>query len=234
MRFRIFTTIAVMLLLVASLQSAAAAAFLGGSAITVGPTPTALVTGQSSNLVQRVTIRVIPGYGCKVYVGGSALNRATYYNIYAVLFPNSSGGWSEEWTLTDPRGGDGIDVSQIYVADDCSGEQVTLFYFQTGVTLGSVLHAYVNVLATNIVSNSTTAATVVSFRVLPGYVGKVSIRANSALAAVLYPDTGNPYQDSARAERFEIEDAQTRLKLNQLTISPDVPGEGLLVTAWTI
>jgi hypothetical protein len=33
---------------------------------------------------------------------------------------------------------------------------------------------------------------------------------------------------------IEIEDAQTRLKLNQLTISPDVPGEGLLVTAWTI
>jgi hypothetical protein len=87
---------------------ALAAAVPGGGVVTLGSSPAALCSGPNCQM-EHVIVRVIPGYVCKAYVGGAGFDRASYAGVWSVLFPNATGGWSEEFNLEDPRGQDGID-----------------------------------------------------------------------------------------------------------------------------
>lgn len=225
---------------------ASATAFINGGQITIQSTPVALSAGVSGK-VQRASIRVIPGYSCKVYVGNGSMNRVTYDGVYAVLFPNSTGGWSEEWTVEDPGAADGIDVTQLYVWGDCPGEQVNFFIFQTGIvsavfkpySQGLVKSATAGVAVTvcRTICPAGGLSTFVSAWVVPGFAGKQYIDrnagANVSSMVTLYPNSGNPNQSSARSEHWSVVDAQNRINVAQLFVRPAIGGEGLLVTVWS-
>lgn len=215
----------------------------GGKVTLSSTAPVALSTnpGGGSQLVNKVRIQVIPGQSCKIYVGTNTLTGSN--DAFAVLFPNPTGGWSEKWELQDPRNGDGIDISKIYVKTDCPGEGFYYQYFQIGSPLASVLTPRRYGLLTN--NNSAVPITslvdamfVVQVRVVPGMVGKINIARTGTGSpfAVLFPDTGNTSQNNAGSESWELVSAGIGLgsiRADLITVYADVPGEGALVTAWS-
>lgn len=232
------------LLLAAGTQLFAA---VGGGAVSwsgAGNVAVSAVVSAPSKFVASIKIRIVPGHVCKAYVGGLGMNTATLSNTFAVLYPNASGGHSEEWSLADPRNGDGIDTTRIFVNGDCPGEFVTVAYVQTG-TLTAMLTPITYGLRVAAAagtpypfwSGSSTTAAVASVWVVPGYVGKIRIRAGFANqsgsdAAILYPNTGQTSQSSARSEHFEVRDSLHTINPSLLYLVADVGGEGALVTVW--
>ena len=92
----------------------------GALTITLSTGPTAVNCG-ASNFVNRVIVSVVPGGEGKVYVGQSSQNTATGAGIAQILFPNA-GSHSEQFELSDPSGNDTINLCNLYVAGEISGE----------------------------------------------------------------------------------------------------------------
>jgi hypothetical protein len=119
--------------------AAVSAATLGQQTIPLSSTATTLsCSGQ--RYVNKLTVRVIPGFEGKVYVGIAGMNPAVYANTLAVLFPNL-GAHSEEYVVQDPSGDDGIDLCSIYVAGEIPGENAVAEYV-TNNSDGSVAPTY--------------------------------------------------------------------------------------------
>ena len=210
------------------------ASLAGGGAVTLSTTPVALSTGSGnpSNKVNSVEIRAVPGYACKAFIGVAGMNTTTLAGVLAVIYPNSSGGWSDRYKIQDPRAGDGIDLSTLYVAGQCGWEatQITVGWYQTGTALASLVPYLYHGSGSSI-----QLANLIQFRVLPGFVGKETIKSTfgSWVLAVLYPNTGNTSQNNANSEDFEMKDPTgPYLRPVNFTVTPDVVGEFLLVNAW--
>lgn len=110
--------------------SAACAATLGQQTVTLGGNATALsCSGQ--RYVNKLTIRVIPGFVGKVFVGNAAMDPNSYVGTLAILFPNL-GAHSEEYVVHDPSGDDGIDLCGIYLAGEVPGENAIAEYVHDG------------------------------------------------------------------------------------------------------
>lgn len=65
---------------------------------------------------QSIRFQVIPGYCGKMHVGLKGMSVTTCANVLTVLWPNCSGGHSENFTLSDLSGNNGIDPTTIYIA----------------------------------------------------------------------------------------------------------------------
>lgn len=212
---------------------------VNGGPVTLAVTATPLAA--SSLKVQRLTLRMVPGYACKAYVGTIGHSRTSLVGVYSVLYPNATGGWSEEFTIEDPRGTDGIDLSTLAVSGDCPGEQLTMMYFQTGTLSATNFRVFKHGLVTPAAgqnealwSGSTTAAALVRVQVVPGMSGKIRVKGQTRdTIAILYPNVGNPAQSSARSERLTLVDRFGQLRPDLMFLSADVPGEGALVLAAT-
>ncbi len=218
-----------------------AASLAGGGPVTLSNTATPLATGNGnpSNKVHVVEFRAVPGYACKAYIGTAGMDRTTLANVLAVIYPNSTGGWSDRYRIEDPRLGDGVDLSTLRVAGDCPGEQITVAWFQTGTVLATLTPVQKGLRTPSgiiqVADAGTPTANLIQFRVVPGYVGKVNAHAylyGQPKIAVLYPNTGNPAQSSANNEAFEISDRSHSLLPYHFGISTDLAGEGLLVNVW--
>src|SRR5580700_9792826 len=92
----------------------------GSATITLSATPAAVFCGASS-FVNRVVISVIPGGDGKVYIGQSSQDISTGAGIAQILFPNR-GAHSEQFELADPSGNDTINLCNLFVAGEISGE----------------------------------------------------------------------------------------------------------------
>lgn len=219
--------------------SAQAIPLVNGGVVTLSQSATVITIngGSGSQKVQRLTVRIIPGFACKAYVGAVGHVRATYAGVYAVLYPNATGGWSEEFTIEDPRGTDGIDLSTIALSGDCAGEQVNLLYYQTGTTASTNFRIFragpISPPAgqnTAFWGGSTTLAALVRVQVIPGYSGKFRLKGQQQLEiAQLFPNTGNTAQHSAHSERLQIVDRNGQLRPDMMYMSVDVAGEQALV-----
>jgi len=212
---------------------------VSGGAITLSTTPTPISPGQ--NYVQRITVKAIPGYMCKVFIGAAGHDRSTYSGVYAILFPNAIGGHSEEFTLEAPGGQDSVDLNKIFLSTDCPGEQVSHLTYKTG-TLGAALRFLRSGPVTPLAGASkslwggaTNLSASIHIQVIPGMVGKVQVRPGngSAPLAQLYPNTGNTNQSNAHSERWSISDQFGGLRPDLLFLSADVAGEAALVTVLT-
>jgi hypothetical protein len=128
------------LLRVSSIGLFASAALLsagtGAATITLSTTPAAVNCG-GSNWVNRVMVSVVPGGEGKVYLGQSSQNASTGAGIAQILFPNA-GAHSEQFELSDPSGNDTINLCNLYVAGEISGEiALASWNYKNGTSTGN-------------------------------------------------------------------------------------------------
>jgi hypothetical protein len=147
----------------------------GSVSLTASPAPFSTTLGK----VQRLAIRVIPGYCGKVWIGSSAMtsgSTATNAGVIRVLWPSCSGGLSDEWTIQDQTGANSVDTSTIYLMTDSNdaGEQVLWESEQTNC--------------------SSSGCPVSALRLIPVILGPV-YNASATQAAAITTITG-PYQNT--------------------------------------
>jgi hypothetical protein len=108
----------------------------GASTITLSNSPAAVNCG-ASNWVNRVLVSVVPGGEGKVYVGQASQNASTGAGIAQMLFPNA-GAHSEQFELSDPSGNDTINLCNLYVSGEISGETALASWnYKNGTATGN-------------------------------------------------------------------------------------------------
>jgi hypothetical protein len=183
--------------------------------------------------VNKLTIRVLPGFAGKVFIGTQTMDVNAYANTIAVLFPNL-GAHSEEYVMTDPSGDDGIDLCAIYVAGEIPGESAIAEYVSNNS--GTVAPNYLLVptiagLQLGGASIPCIGFTLIRIQVVPGYLNPVSISGD--LTQVLSPNVGDITAHSAWSEKWERSDP---LGANGLTLTVALDNwfdvEMVLMSAW--
>jgi len=166
--------------------------------------------------VQRIAFRVIPGFCGKLYVGNSIMTTAsfsTYAGVFKVIYPNCSGGLSDEYKIEDLAGTNGIDAAQFYVMGQSAGDVIAWDTFQTsGGPAATLLHPVVgpgpvpNTTAFP-VHVGTVAAAIMQFNVVPGMTGKIRVfgasgftvhqpdQTYTGIKKVLWPNNGQNVTD---------------------------------------
>lgn len=240
------------------IQSLSAAVYNGTATVTSTPQSLESISGLSGQ-VQRFRISVIPGFSGKIYIGNSSsMNTTTYANTMRVLYPNSAGGWSDQFSAMDPQKRDGIPLNQIFITGDITGERFIWEVEQTGTaSLRTLIPFYAGPLAP---SNPNTAAcwhlaypsnrmmAGYQVSVVPGMTGKVRIgkqidsyyQPDSQLRGVgriLWPNTGAAGPDSANTESLDVWSSElprtgNPIYGNNLCVYPEVYGEFPLVAVW--
>jgi len=94
-------------------------------------TPGTLVplTTNTSLRVSKIYFQVIPGLTGKGYIGKAGLVRATLANCIRVLWPNSSGGFSDSFFLESGEDSDVLNLSEYYIDMDVAGEGLLITYW---------------------------------------------------------------------------------------------------------
>ena len=194
--------------------------------------------------VNKLTIRVIPGFGGKVFVGTSGMDSGSYANTLAILFPNL-GAHSEEYVVQDPSGDDGIDLCSIFVAGEVGGENAVAEYISNND--GTAAPGYLLAPSFAGVSLSSAGlnlvnASVARVQVIPGEALPKILTINTdpyydSGNLVLSPNNGLISQHNAWSEAFEIFDPVgnngiSGSLLNQNGFQDD-PSEGVLASIWT-
>lgn len=207
------------------------AATLGSQTVITSLTPTALACS-SQRYVNKLTVRVIPGFSGKVFVGTSSMDTSTYAGTIAILYPNL-GAHSEEYVVQDSSGDDGIDLCSIYVAGGVTGESIVADYVSNGNGATAPTYLFVpgfvqavsgGSLVTMLSPSSTYWFSTVRVQVIPGYAGKqhISLTGSTNLPhkgeiATLYPNSGTLSQHNAWSELWEQTDLHGA---NELWVGP--------------
>lgn len=234
------------------------AAVVNGSAVVSGVQSLASISGLSGQ-VKRFRIQVIPGYSGKIFVGNSAsMSTATYANVMRVLYPNSAGGWSEKYEVSDPSSRDGIPLSQIHVTGAIPGERFLWEVEQVGgVAVNPLEPFYAGPLAPSAPgaaacwhsmypSNRMMSGYEVS--VVPGMSGKIRVGRQldsysqpdallRGVGRILWPNTGAANNDSNHSESLSVFTSARFSSSNpiyghSLCVYPEVYGEFPLVVSW--
>jgi hypothetical protein len=175
--------------------------------------------------------------------------------VYAILYPNAVGRWSETLEIEDPEG-DGISTNDLYIQSEVLGEQAIVSTIATGIVPPD---GVLTVKASGPLSGSfgssavpfAAASTPVSLlraQAIPGGDGKLWIGTSGMTAAqpdgsfanvlkVLWPSQGDYDVAEGFSERFVEEchagpaSAPNCLDLQNFTFWPYIPSEQLLVFA---
>lgn len=207
--------------------------------IPLSTTPAALSCAVQ-RYVNKFTVRVIPGFEGKVFVGIAGMSTTTYANTLAILYPNL-GAHSEEYVVQDLSGDDGIDLCSIYVAGGITGERAVAEYVSNngGVVAPTYLMVpyFVQVVDGSNPVNMYSVSSRIRIQTIPGQEGKQYILAGYGTEiAELFPNTGNLSQHSAWSEYWELSDPLGNNGLIQggekFTISQQIPGEKALMSMW--
>jgi hypothetical protein len=217
--------------------SAACAATLGQQTVTLNANATALSCG-GQRYVNKLTVRVIPGFVGKVFVGTPALDPNSYSGALAILFPNL-GAHSEEYTVQDPSGDDGIDLCAINIAGEVPGENAIAEYVSNNGGTTPPANLLVPTLAAVQPADGTPASlnafTLIRAQSIPGFPYPTQMQsAGSDTDIYLAPNTGDISQHSAWSERWERADP---LGANGLNATLDLTslansGEAVLLSGW--
>jgi hypothetical protein len=101
---------------------------LGRMNVITPGTPVPLSTDPNQR-VARIFAQVIPGLTGKGYLGTSNMVRATLAGVMRVLWPNSGGGFSENFLVESTDGTDSLNLSQYFVDMDVAGEGLLVTYW---------------------------------------------------------------------------------------------------------
>ncbi len=91
-------------------------------------TPVRLST-DPTQLVSKIFVQVIPGLTGKGYVGRQSINRTTLANVIRVLWPNSSGGFSESFWIESADGTNSLALADYFVDMDVASEGLLVTYW---------------------------------------------------------------------------------------------------------
>lgn len=101
---------------------------LGRVNVATPGTPVPLSTDPTQR-VARIFAQVVPGLTGKGYLGKSNLTRATLAGVIRVLWPNSGGGFSENFMVESADGTDSLNLSEYFVDMDVAGEGLLVSYW---------------------------------------------------------------------------------------------------------
>ena len=92
-----------------------------GTAVPLSTDPTARAS--------KIFFQVIPGLTGKGYIGKSGMVRTTLANVMRVLWPNSSGGFSDSFYIQSQQDSDVLNLAEYYVDMDVAGEGLLVTYW---------------------------------------------------------------------------------------------------------
>jgi len=101
---------------------------LGRVNVSTPGTPVSL----SSNPTQRVAklfFQVVPGLTGKAYIGSPGMNKSTLSGVCRVLWPNATGGVSDQFFLETQDGADTIPLAEYVIDVDVAGEGLLISYW---------------------------------------------------------------------------------------------------------
>src|SRR5437763_1635594 len=101
---------------------------LGRVNVTTPGTPVPLSTDPEKR-VSKIFAQVIPGLTGKGYLGTPGLNRGTLAGVIRILWPNASGGFSDQFTLESQDGTNALLLSHYFVDMDIAGEGLLVSYW---------------------------------------------------------------------------------------------------------
>lgn len=101
---------------------------LGRVNVTTPGTLVALST--NPNLyASKIFVQVVPGLTGKGYLGTAGMVRSTLAGVIRVLWPNTGGGFSENFLVESTDGTDSLNLSQYFVDMDVAGEGLIVSYW---------------------------------------------------------------------------------------------------------
>ena len=91
-------------------------------------TPVPLSTNPTQ-LVSKLFLQVIPGLTGKTYLGKPGMNKTTLAGVSRILWPNATGGPSDQFLLEAQDGTDSIPLAQYAIDVDVAGEGLLVTYW---------------------------------------------------------------------------------------------------------
>jgi hypothetical protein len=187
----------------------------------------------------RLRFRVQPGYCGKFYFGNSSLNAAAGTGLYKTLFPNCTGGWSEEFvaipdsTVNIPVA---LSIAAEFATDAVSSEALSVApYGGSGSTSSQSVGGGTTVLSGTPAAMGTGFVHRIAISVTPGQAGQVFIGTSAmstdldGMVAILYPNAIGRW-----SEQFDLTDPQgDGIDLSALYIMGEIPGEFVQVVTET-
>ena len=79
--------------------------------------------------VAKILIQVIPGLSGKGYVGVKGMDRTTLQGVIRVLWPNATGGLSDQFFIESTDGTNSLNLSEYYIDMDVPGEGMLVTYW---------------------------------------------------------------------------------------------------------
>jgi hypothetical protein len=101
---------------------------LGRVNVPVPGTPVPLSTNPTLT-ASKIFVQVIPGLTGKTYLGGPHMTKATLASVTRVLWPNTAGGFSENFFLESQDGANSIRLAEYAVDADVAGEGLLVTYW---------------------------------------------------------------------------------------------------------
>jgi hypothetical protein len=90
------------------------------------PVPLSTDTTVTAN---KLLFQVIPGLTGKTYVGKSTMTKTTLAGVARILWPNSSGGFSETFYVESQDGTNSIRLADYAIDADVAGEGLLVTYW---------------------------------------------------------------------------------------------------------
>jgi hypothetical protein len=101
---------------------------LGRVNVATPGTPVPLSTDPTQR-VAKIFVQVVPGLTGKGYLGKSTMVRSTLASVIRVLWPNTSGGFSESFLIESSNGNDTLSLAEYFVDMDIAGEGLLVSYW---------------------------------------------------------------------------------------------------------
>ena len=91
-------------------------------------TPVPLTTNPAIT-ASKLFVQSIPGLTGKTYLGAASMTKATLAGVARILWPNASGGFSENFFLESQDGTDSIRLKDYAIDADVAGEGLLVTYW---------------------------------------------------------------------------------------------------------
>ena len=87
------------------------------------------LTTDSTITASKLFVQVIPGLTGKVYLGAHSMNKTTLAGVIRILWPNSGGGFSENFFLESQDGTNSIRLADYAIDADVAAEGLLISYW---------------------------------------------------------------------------------------------------------